>query len=123
MARILIIDDDEGIRKMLRDFLEEAGYEILEARSGESGMALYREHLPDLVIVDLFTPGLGGLGAIRALKCDNPSVKIIAISGTPAYLHLAVESGALHAFAKPFSMRELLGTVRDLLEAWTRTCS
>jgi anti-anti-sigma factor len=118
--KILIIDDEEGIRKMMRLALERAGYEVLDAPDGRQGLKIYSQCLPDLVITDIFMPEMEGLETIMALRRENPTVKIISISGGGScrydYLPAALKLGALRAIAKPFSLRELLSTVLDLLE-------
>ena len=81
MARILIIDDEEKFRKMLRQMLERAGHEVVEAPDGKEGVKLYREKLTDLIITDIFMPEKEGIQTIKELKRDFPEAKIIAISG------------------------------------------
>lgn len=119
--KILIIDDEEGIRQMMRLALEKAGYEVLDAPDGRDGLKIYRQSLPDLVITDIFMPGMEGLETIMALRRENRNIKIIAISGGGTngfdYLPTAIKLGALRAVAKPFTQRDLLGAVHDLLEA------
>ncbi len=117
MARILIIDDYLPTRTALRSLFEKAGYEIKEASDGEAGIRLYHQEPADLVIVDILMPGKEGLETIRELKRDFPQIKIIAISGGGVhYLDMAREFGALHAFEKPFDMREILETVQKSLD-------
>jgi YesN/AraC family two-component response regulator len=119
--KILIIDDEESIRRVIRQSLEKNGYEVLDAPNGRDGLKIYHEALPDLVITDIIMPEMEGLETIMALRRGNPKVKIITISGGGAkgfnYLPTALKLGALRAIAKPFTQRELLRTVFDLLEA------
>ncbi|RLB31609.1 MAG: response regulator, partial [Deltaproteobacteria bacterium] len=81
MKKILVIDDDEQIRHILRRFLERAGYEVLEASNGQEGMALYRKEGPELVITDIIMPKKEGMETIMDMKGEFPKAKIIAISG------------------------------------------
>jgi DNA-binding response OmpR family regulator len=119
MARILIIDDEATFRGLLRRMLKQAGYEVLEAADGTAGVASYRENLPDLVIVDLYTPGKKGIDVITELRRDFPDVKIIAMSGggpTGDFdpLSAAMALGAQHTFLKPFNHQKLLAAIKQL---------
>ena len=121
MARILIIDDEETVRNVLRRMLESAGYEVVEASDGEAGMQEYHQNPADIVIVDMFMPVKSGLEVIQELKRDVPDVKIIAVSGfgvreEPDMVSLALKYGALHAFEKPFTLEQMLNTVKALLK-------
>jgi len=118
--RVLVIDDDEQIRKLLRQVMEWAGHEVIEAADGREGMFKQRKQQADLVITDLIMPEQEGLETITLLKKEYPLVKIIAISGggrigPDAYLPAAQELGADRVFSKPFDVRELATTVRELL--------
>ena len=118
--KILVIDDDEQMRVLLREVMEWAGHEVVEAADGREGARLQRQHGADLVITDLIMPEQEGLETITALRRDYPGLKIIAISGggrigPEAYLPAARELGADRVFSKPFDVRELAETVRELL--------
>jgi CheY-like chemotaxis protein len=119
--KILIIDDEEGIRQMMRLALEKAGYEVFDASDGRQGIKIYRQGLPDLVITDIFMPEMEGLETIMALRREQPDAKIIAMSGGGTgghdYLPAALKLGSSRALAKPFTQKDLLGAVRDLLGA------
>lgn len=121
MKRILVIDDDDQVRAMIRQMLEKAGYSVMEAQDGEVGMKLHRHNPADLIITDIFMPEKEGLETIRELRRDFPEVKIIAISGggmtgALSYLSLAKGFGALRTIAKPFDRQELLATVKEILD-------
>lgn len=112
MPRILLVDDDDSLRKMLRITLVKMGYEVFEAQSGEDAMSQFREVAPDVLITDLIMPGKEGLEVIADLRRERPAVKIVAISGagsivTRNYLKLARTYGADAVLAKPFSNEEL----------------
>jgi DNA-binding response OmpR family regulator len=118
--KILVIDDDEQMRGLLRQVMEWAGHEGVEAADGREGTRLQRQHRADLVITDLIMPEQEGLETITALRRDYPGLKIIAISGggrigPEAYLPAARELGADRVFSKPFDVQELAETVRELL--------
>jgi len=118
--KILIIDDDEQMRILLRQVMEWSGYAVVEAADGRAGMLQQRKEHADLVITDLIMPEQEGLETITGLKKEYPALKIIAISGggrigPDAYLPAAQELGADRVFSKPFDVRELATAVRELL--------
>ena len=121
MAKILIIDDDDKFRTMLRQLLERNGHEIKEASGGKEGIKLYRENPTDLIITDLIMPGKDGIETIQEFKKDFPDIKIIAISGggrlgPQDYLHIAKMLGAQKTLTKPIELPELLKAIEELLE-------
>lgn len=122
MARILIIDDDDKFRAMLRKMLEEAGYnDIEDADDGDIGVKLFRQHPFDLVITDIIMPNKEGIEVIMELRKDYPRIKIIAVSGggrtgLQDYLKLAMHLGASRTLEKPFKRSELIDAVQELLD-------
>ena len=115
MATILIIDDEEGIRALLRTELEAAGYEVTEATNGRQGLELYRLKQTDLIITDIAMPELNGLDMLLELTRQFLHAKVIAISGVGGEsndLDAAKLLGARQTFQKPFSMKRLLDAVR-----------
>jgi CheY-like chemotaxis protein len=120
MLRILVIDDDAGVRRMLRLALESMGYAVSEASDGKEGMALFAKHPADIVITDLVMPGTEGIETIRMLRKAHPHLKIIAMSGgsvtqSSDNLKMAKSLGANAAFSKPFSMGDLSKVITGLL--------
>ena len=121
MARILIIDDDDQFRTMLKTMLEKAGYnDIEEAANGSIGMKLFRQHPFDLVITDIIMPDKEGIEMITELTRDYPRIKIIAMSGGgrigfQGYLEIAKHLGASRTLAKPFQQSDLIAAVQELL--------
>jgi DNA-binding response OmpR family regulator len=118
--RILVIDDDEQMRILLRQVMEWAGYEVMEAGNGREGMLKQKRQPADLVITDLIMPEQEGLETITSLKKEYPGIRIIAISGggrigPDAYLPAARELGADRVFSKPFDVRQLASAVQELL--------
>ena len=121
MARILIVDDDEPIRRTLRRMLEPAGYDVVEAADGREGVELYKEDSVDLVLMDLIMPEKEGIQAAAELRHYDPEVKIIAISGggrigNIQVLRIAQKFGIEHALPKPIRLGKLLALVEDVLD-------
>ena len=115
MASILIIDDEDPIRGLLRSVLETEGYEVTEAANGRIGLEQYRQKPTDLVITDILMPELNGLDLLLALTRDFLDAKVIAISGAGEetnVLNGAKLLGARQTFKKPFDVPLLLGAVR-----------
>jgi DNA-binding response OmpR family regulator len=121
MARILIIDDDDQVRKMLRLTLNAAGFDVVEAHDGKVAMKLFHQDpLVDLVITDLIMPEKEGIETIIELRRDFPNVPIIAISGggridPEDYLVLAKKLGAKITLEKPFSRKDIIDAVNELI--------
>ena len=114
-ATILIIEDEEPTRVLLRTALEAAGHEVREASNGRIGLALYRDRPPDLVITDIRMPEMSGLDMILELTREFLNAKVIAISGEQGEEHVlgvAKLLGARQTLHKPFSMEQLLNAVR-----------
>lgn len=117
---ILVVDDEEQIRRMLREMLEREGFRVEEAPDGKFAAARYREAPSDLIITDLIMPEQEGLGLIVELRKDFPDLKIIAMSGggrirAEEYLPIASKLGAFRTLRKPFSRQDLLAVVREAL--------
>ena len=122
MARILIIDDEEDVRYVLRRILDTAGHEVLEAADGGQGIEISKSEEIDLVITDIFMPEVEGLETLREIKKMHPDQKIMVISGggKSGYIYVldaALSLGATEQIAKPFSPSELLAKVDLCLAA------
>jgi DNA-binding response OmpR family regulator len=120
MARILLIDDDESLRSMLRLLLTQHGHEVSEARHGKEGIALYVRENPDLVITDVVMPEKDGFETIMELRRRHGAKKIIAMSGgghlsASEYLSTARQMGASRIVAKPFSNETIIAAVTEVL--------
>ncbi len=121
MARILVIDDDEQIRKTIHQVLELEGHEVVVASNGKEGIKLFKESGANLIITDIVMPEKEGLETITELRRDFPDVKILAISGggrgdPESYLTLAKVFGAVRTLTKPFQRAELLEAVNETLK-------
>jgi two-component system response regulator (stage 0 sporulation protein F) len=119
MATVLIIDDEEAVRALLRFALEAAGHEVTEAVNGRQGLERYRQRPMDLVITDILMPVMNGLDMLLDLTREFLHTKVIAISGAGGeqnVLDVAKLLGARRTFHKPFSMPQLLHAVRYELE-------
>jgi DNA-binding response OmpR family regulator len=118
MARILIIDDDAGIRISLEHALKSVGHEVLLATNGKDGVRQYRQTPTDLIILDLFMPDQDGFETITVLRRDFPHVPIIVMSGNDAsgaLLSIARQLGAAGILAKPFDAETLLVMIKKVL--------
>jgi len=117
--KILVIDDDDAIRRMIGKILRSDGHEVLAAEDGRRGMSLFRKERPQIVVTDIIMPEQEGFETIMAMRRDNPGVKIIAISGGASVgdldvLKMAQLLGADEVIGKPFRADDLLGRVRAL---------
>ncbi len=115
--RILVIEDHEDNRRILRDLLTNAGYDIIEAVTGEEGVSSAETHLPDLIIMDIQLPGVDGYEATRRIKA-NPALRHTPIIAVTSYALSGDDAKALEAgcdayMAKPYSPRELLAKIRQ----------
>lgn len=120
MAGILIVEDDNGLREMLKLSLTRRKYTIFEARDGKEAITHFKPAITDMVITDLIMPEEDGLKVIMNLRAVKPSIKIIAISGGGKagpgnYLSMAKALGANAIFSKPFSMKDLYMKIDELL--------
>jgi len=115
-GRVLVVEDDEGIREMLRYNLVNAGFSVQEASDGASGLRTARTSPPDLILLDLMLPGMSGLDFCRALR-KSSQVPVIMITAKDAEVDkiVGLELGADDYITKPFSVREVLARVNSVL--------
>ncbi len=119
--RILVVEDNELNLKLVRDVLSYAGYQVLEARSGEQGVELATECQPDLILMDLQLPGIDGTETLRQLR-SSPLTQEVPVVAVTAFAmredrERAVRSGFDGYVEKPFSTRELPAQVQGFLSA------
>ncbi len=122
MARILVIDDQEPIRRVVRRALEQDGHEVFDATDGEVGMEILESHSFDIVITDIFMPGQDGIVTLRQIRKRFPTVKVIVISGgdSTGMMDLRQDAellGAVKSLQKPFNAKEIVDLVRSVLGA------
>jgi two-component system cell cycle response regulator DivK len=119
--RILVVEDQDDNRRIIRDLLASTGYEMIEALDGEAGVRLAESEHPDLILMDIQLPVLDGHEATRQIK-QNPKLRPIPIIVVTSYAlsgddAKAMAAGADAYVAKPFSPRQLLATIRKFLPA------
>ena len=116
-TRILVVDDDPKIRTVVRRGLAYEGYRVVEASSGEEGLDKAREHLPELVVLDVMLPGIDGIEVTRRLRSAGDQVAILMLTARDEVRDRVegLESGADDYLVKPFSFEELLARVHALL--------
>ena len=118
--RILVVEDHEENRRIMRDLLTHAGYEMLEALTGEEGLAAAVQERPDLTLMDIQLPGIDGYEVTRRIKAD-PALRAIPIIAVTSYAlsgdeGKAKEAGCDAYIAKPYSPRQLLAKIREFLK-------
>ncbi len=117
---ILIVDDNKLTRKILKDILENAGYGVLEAKDGEEALQIYRNKLPDMVILDIVMPGMNGFDLLRILRKEeeNLMLPIILLTSQDNFEEKikGLELGADDYLVKPFNDKELLFKVNNLFQ-------
>ncbi len=115
MKKILLVDDEEGIQMLYREELEDSGYKVISAYTGEEGLEKFRSEAPDLVILDIQMPGMNGIETLRQMKMDNPELPVILSS---AYNEYKQDLGAWASDAyvvKSSNINELKEAVRKHL--------
>lgn len=122
MATILIIDDEDILRRSISRMLKSEGHTITEAATGQEGFTLARTNPPDLLITDIFMPDKDGLEIIQELHQENPNLKILAMTGggTTGEFNFLPQAKALGAHAtlnKPFQFEDLLKTIETALNS------
>lgn len=118
-GRILVVEDQADNRQIMHDLLINAGYEVIEAITGEDGLSAAEADRPDLIVMDIQLPGLDGLEATRRIKA-NPAISHIPVIAVTSYAmsgdnERALAAGCNAYFAKPVSPRALLAKIREYL--------
>lgn len=114
LQNILLVDDDEVVREMLGEVLRLRGYRVECRADGAEGLHHYREQRSGLLITDIDMPVMNGLELIRAIRAEDLSTPIIAISGNPEQLAAAEILGANDTFIKPFDLTRFASVVEHL---------
>ena len=110
MKSILIIDDEESIRKSLQGILQDEGFRVITAENGEQGLGKLRDEDPELILLDIWMPGMDGLETLRKIRELNPEQSVIMMSGhgTIETAVKATKLGAYDFIEKPLSLEKLL---------------
>ena len=132
MAKILIVDDESAVQTAIRLLLERAGHIVFLASDGRKGLAIFEAEKFDLLVLDIFMPGMDGLEMMRLIHQRGPQIPIIVISGRPLtwnpasgpdFLAMATKLGAVCSLQKPFKPADLLAAVAGCLDAAKRPSS
>ncbi|SMF92558.1 two-component system, response regulator, stage 0 sporulation protein F [Paenibacillus uliginis N3/975] len=123
--KVLIVDDQNGIRILLMEVFSSEGYETYQAANGKIALDIVRKHEPDLVLLDMKIPGMDGLEILKHIKQMNPDIKVIMMTayGELDMIKEATDLGALMHFTKPFDIDEMRLAVNMQLKNKTNTCS
>ena len=121
---ILIVEDDEKSRKLVRDVLTVKGYTIVEAETGEEGVRLARERRPSLILMDIRLPGINGIEALRQLRAEPTTrgVPVLAMTASvmPEHRQTVTDAGFDAFQSKPISVKAFVAAVEQLLEGRRR---
>ncbi len=119
MSTILIVDDDDQLRKSFHKLLTEEGYRVVSAASGESGIDIFRQTVPDLVVLDVRLPGINGNETFRVMHAAEPKLPVIIMTafGTTETAIEATKMGAFDYILKPFEIPDMLTVIQQGLEA------
>lgn len=132
MARIQVIDDDQAVRMTIKLVLERAGHDVSLAEDGRKGIQQFEAGDFELLIVDIFMPGMDGLETIRTIRQLRPEIPIVVISGyafratqesVPDFLEMAVKFGAASSLQKPFRPAQLLSVVETCLGSGSQSAA
>lgn len=125
MTRVLVVEDDPGILRTVADNLRFDQYEVVTAMDGETAYALVEEQPPDLIVLDLMLPRVGGLELCRRLRAEDVQIPVLVLTarGEEADRVRALDLGADDYVIKPFSVPELLARIRALLRRAAATSS
>jgi DNA-binding response OmpR family regulator len=125
MARIFVLDDDRAVGMAMRIALEREGFSVEVVNDGRAGIERSKSEEFDLLIVDIFMPGMDGIETIRLVREHRPQIPILVMSGmtfrsgtapAPDFLTMATKLGAVRSLKKPFRPRELLAVIAECLE-------
>jgi two-component system response regulator (stage 0 sporulation protein F) len=121
VKKILIVDDQLGIRLLLSEVFRKEGYETLQAASGKEALEILQSNEPDLVLLDMKIPGMDGLEILRRIRQISSSLKVIMMTayGELDMIQEALSLGALRHFTKPFDIDEIRVEVNEILKKGT----
>lgn len=116
-GKILIVDDQFGIRILLNEVLQKEGYETFQAANGVQALDIVAKHSPDLVLLDMKIPGMDGIEILKRMRVDNQEIRVIIMTayGELDMIQEAKDLGALTHFAKPFDIDDIRAAVKKHL--------
>jgi CheY-like chemotaxis protein len=124
VANVLVVDDDPAVRTTVKLVLERSGHRVSVAAEGRAGLVALAAGGIDLLVVDLFMPGMDGMETLREARKHHPDLPVIVMSGTslggpgqqaPDFLAMAVKLGAVRSVQKPFKPRDIIEAVQGSL--------
>lgn len=117
-SKILIVDDQFGIRLLLSEVLKKEGYHTMQAANGPDAIVIAKAEYPDLVLLDMKIPGMDGLEILRHMKADNPNIQTIIMTayGELDMIQEVKKMGAIMHLPKPFDIDEIRETVKKHLQ-------
>ena len=118
MAKILVIDDEQGIRDLLHQLLRRKGHDVVLAESGQNGLEFFRRYRPDVIVLDLKMPGMDGLTVLQQVRSLNPQQPVIILTGaaTPETEQQVRALGVTEFVEKEFSLHLLGDSLKRLLD-------
>ena len=121
MQKILIVEDEKNLNKILQDYLRHHGFTAISAENGQDGLQLWQQEQPDLVLLDLNLPDMDGLDLLREMR-RNDQTPVIMISARTEEIDrlIGLELGADDYITKPFSPREVVARVKAVLRRWNQ---
>ncbi|KKK37974.1 chemotaxis protein CheY [Mesobacillus campisalis] len=116
--KILIVDDQFGIRILLNEVLQKEGYQTYQAANGVQALEIVNQDTPDLVLLDMKIPGMDGIEILKRMKVIEPNIRVIIMTayGELDMIQEAMNLGALTHFAKPFDIDDIRAAVRQYLQ-------
>ncbi|RFU70849.1 response regulator [Peribacillus saganii] len=119
--KILIVDDQFGIRILLNEVLQKEGYKTFQAANGVQALSVVTDHSPDLVLLDMKIPGMDGIEILKRMKKLDPDIRVIIMTayGELDMIQEAKDLGAMTHFAKPFDIDDIRKAVREYLTVQT----
>jgi two-component system KDP operon response regulator KdpE len=115
-STILVVDDEPQLRRVMRTTLTDLGYTVIDAKTGEDALEMLRHDQPDLILLDLNMPGIGGLETCRAIReTSEVPIIILSVRNTEREKVQALDAGADDYVSKPFGIQELLARIRAAL--------
>jgi two-component system, response regulator, stage 0 sporulation protein F len=117
-GKVLIVDDQFGIRILLNEVLQKAGYQTFQAANGVQALEIVNKHSPDLVLLDMKIPGMDGIEILKRMKVIEPDIRVIIMTayGELDMIQEAKDLGALTHFAKPFDIDDIRNAVAKYVQ-------